>query len=124
MKKPAKSGKIERIEFIINETPVTDFTISLNEKIKSPELPNPGGITFKGITVNNIQSDTTLPPLPEEDQLKQELNPNILETITRLSEIAKDDLNYLDLQTLVFMEIYLNQYMLIEESNLGMKLRN
>jgi len=65
----------QRIEFIINETPVTDITISLNEKIKSPELPNPGGITFKGITVNNIQSDTTLPPLPEEDQLKQELNP-------------------------------------------------
>ena len=31
--------------------------------------------------------------------IKQELNPNILETITRLSEIAKDDLNYLDLQT-------------------------
>lgn len=31
--------------------------------------------------------------------IKKELNPNILETITRLSEIAKDDLNYLDLQT-------------------------
>lgn len=31
--------------------------------------------------------------------VKEELNPNILETITRLSEIAKDDLNYLDLQT-------------------------
>ncbi|MBR3614098.1 MAG: tRNA lysidine(34) synthetase TilS [Clostridia bacterium] len=31
--------------------------------------------------------------------IKQELNPNILETITRLSEIAKDDLNYLDSQT-------------------------
>ena len=31
--------------------------------------------------------------------VKEELNPNILEAITRLSEIAKDDLNYLDLQT-------------------------
>lgn len=31
--------------------------------------------------------------------IKKELNPNILETITRLSEIAKDDLNYLDEQT-------------------------
>ena len=31
--------------------------------------------------------------------IKEELNPNILETITRLSEIVKDDLNYLDIQT-------------------------
>ena len=31
--------------------------------------------------------------------IKEELNPNIVETITRLSGIAKDDLNYLDLQT-------------------------
>jgi tRNA(Ile)-lysidine synthase len=31
--------------------------------------------------------------------IKQELNPNIIETITRLSLIAKDDLNYLDIQT-------------------------
>lgn len=31
--------------------------------------------------------------------IKQELNPNIIETITRLSLIAKDDINYLDIQT-------------------------
>ena len=31
--------------------------------------------------------------------VKEELNPNFLETITRLSEIAKDDLEYLELQT-------------------------
>lgn len=31
--------------------------------------------------------------------IKKELNPNILETIIRLSEIAKDDLDYLDSQT-------------------------
>jgi len=31
--------------------------------------------------------------------IKKELNPNILETIIRLSEIAKDDLDYLDAQT-------------------------
>ena len=31
--------------------------------------------------------------------IKDELNPNIIETITRLSEIAKDDINYLDIQT-------------------------
>ena len=31
--------------------------------------------------------------------IKEELSPNIVETITRLSGIAKDDLNYLDLQT-------------------------
>lgn len=31
--------------------------------------------------------------------IKEELNPNIIEAITRLSSIAKDDLNYLDIQT-------------------------
>ena len=31
--------------------------------------------------------------------IKEELNPNIIETITRLSLIAKDDINYLDSQT-------------------------
>lgn len=31
--------------------------------------------------------------------IKNELNPNIVETITRLSQIAKDDLNYLEMQT-------------------------
>lgn len=31
--------------------------------------------------------------------IKKELNPNIIETITRLSLIAKDDINYLDAET-------------------------
>ena len=31
--------------------------------------------------------------------LKKELNPNIVETLNRLSEIVKDDLNYLNIQT-------------------------
>lgn len=44
--------------------------------------------------------------------IKEEFNPNILETITRLSEIAKDDLNYLDNQT---KEAY--NEMCIEEKN-------
>ena len=44
--------------------------------------------------------------------IKEEFNPNILETITRLSEITKDDLNYLDNQT---KEAY--NEMCIEEKN-------
>lgn len=31
--------------------------------------------------------------------IKNELNPNIIDTITRLSEIARDDIEYLDMQT-------------------------
>ncbi len=31
--------------------------------------------------------------------IKKELNPNIIDTISRLSEIAKQDINYLDIQT-------------------------
>lgn len=43
--------------------------------------------------------------------IKRELNPNIIETINRLSIIAKDDLNYLELQT----EVAYNN-MLLEEN--------
>ncbi len=43
--------------------------------------------------------------------IKKELNPNIIETINRLSSITKDDLNYLELQTKV---AYNN--MLLEEN--------
>lgn len=45
--------------------------------------------------------------------VKKELNPNFLETITRLSDIAKDDLDYLEIQTK-------NAYkdMCIEEKNI------
>lgn len=45
--------------------------------------------------------------------IKEELNPNIIEAITRLSNIAKDDLNYLDMQT----EVAYNS-MCLEEKNL------
>lgn len=51
----------QKIEFSIAESPVEDITIALNEQSRTPELPYPGGITFKGITLQNIQSDTTLP---------------------------------------------------------------
>lgn len=51
--------------------------------------------------------------------IKKELNPNILETITRLSDIAKDDLNYLDLQT----ELAYNQ-MCLEEKNITKNVYN
>lgn len=45
--------------------------------------------------------------------IKKELNPNFLETITRLSEIAKDDLEYLECQTKLAYE-----YMCLEEKNI------
>ncbi len=45
--------------------------------------------------------------------IKKELNPNIIDTISRLSDIVKDDLNYLDIQT---KEAYNN--MCIEEKNI------
>ena len=51
--------------------------------------------------------------------IKKELNPNVLETITRLSEIAKDDLYYLDLQT----EFAYND-MCLEEKNITKNVYN
>ncbi len=51
--------------------------------------------------------------------IKEELNPNIIETITRLSLIAKDDINYLDIET---ERAYNN--MCIEEKNLSKQVYN
>lgn len=51
--------------------------------------------------------------------IKEELNPNIIDTITRLSLIARDDINYLDFQT---QKVYNN--MCIEEKNLNSEVYN
>lgn len=51
--------------------------------------------------------------------IKEELNSNIIETITRLSLIAKDDINYLDIQT---KKAYDN--MCVEEKNLNNQVYN
>jgi tRNA(Ile)-lysidine synthase len=45
--------------------------------------------------------------------IKEEFNPNIIESITRLSNIVKDDLNYLEIQT---QKAY--ESMCVEEKNL------
>lgn len=65
----------QRIEFTIAENKVDDITTALNEQARSPVLPGPWGITFKGITVNNIQSDTTLPPNSTAQQIREPLLP-------------------------------------------------
>ncbi len=51
--------------------------------------------------------------------IKEELNPNIIETITRLSLIARDDINYLDIQTKIAYD-----KMCIEEKNLTEEVYN
>ena len=48
--------------------------------------------------------------------IKREINPNIIETINRLSDIVKDDVNYLNIQT----EIAYNN-MCLEENNIFLK---
>lgn len=49
------------IQFSIGQMDVADITTGLNEAAQGPVLPSAGGINFKGIRVDNIQSDTTLP---------------------------------------------------------------
>ncbi|MBR4387088.1 MAG: flagellar filament capping protein FliD [Treponema sp.] len=49
------------IEFTIDAKQTQDITVAINNRIQHPVLPDPGFITFKGITVENDQSDTTLP---------------------------------------------------------------
>ncbi|MBR5580577.1 MAG: flagellar filament capping protein FliD [Treponema sp.] len=51
----------QRIEFSIGQADVADITTALNEAAQEPVLPGPGGINFKGIRIDNFQSDTTLP---------------------------------------------------------------
>ena len=65
----------QRIDFSITASTVEDITIKLNERSNAPELPEPGKITFRGVTVNNIQSDTTLPQDFFEKQTREPLNP-------------------------------------------------
>ncbi|MBO5137196.1 MAG: flagellar filament capping protein FliD [Spirochaetaceae bacterium] len=65
----------QRIEFAITESQVEDITTALNERVLSPQLPSAGGITFKGITVYNIQSDTTLPTNKEPQAPAEVLSP-------------------------------------------------
>ncbi len=50
----------QRIEFSVAQADVADITTALNEASQEPVLPGPGGINFKGIRIDNIQSDTTL----------------------------------------------------------------
>ncbi|MBO5237106.1 MAG: flagellar filament capping protein FliD [Spirochaetaceae bacterium] len=69
------SDSNQKIEFSINSTQVEDITTAINEQSKSPELPYPGGITFKNITVHNIQSDTTLSTTVAENKPKDPLYP-------------------------------------------------
>ncbi len=73
--KSVSSDPNQRIDFSLSSTEVEDITIKLNEKLNAPELPDAGRITFKGITVNNIQSDTTLPQNLFEQQTKEPLLP-------------------------------------------------
>ena len=49
------------IEFTIDAKETPDLTVEINNRLQQPLLPDPGFITFKGITVENDQSDTTLP---------------------------------------------------------------
>ena len=55
----------QRIEFSVLENQVEDITKELNDVARSPELPQPGGITFQGIRVENLPSDTTLSDIPK-----------------------------------------------------------
>lgn len=55
-----KENSNERLEFTFTPHQVTDITVELNNRLRKPELPDPGSAGFAGITVNNKQSETTL----------------------------------------------------------------
>jgi flagellar hook-associated protein 2 len=55
------------LSFTLAEEAADDITAALNNKLISPELPNPAAPEFQGIVVENAQSETLLakPVLPE-----------------------------------------------------------
>lgn len=62
-----------KIEFNLSAKKVTDITLAINTSRGSPEMPDAGAISFKGISVSNEKSDTgiaqgqarEMPPLQE-----------------------------------------------------------
>ena len=55
------------VEFTVKTVPVEDITIAWNNRPTGPVLPFPGNIEFKDVTINNEESDTTLPPEPPKE---------------------------------------------------------
>lgn len=53
------------ITFSLADSDTYDIIDELNGQQNEPVLPNPGGISYKGVTVSNNPSDTTLPPYTE-----------------------------------------------------------
>jgi flagellar hook-associated protein 2 len=56
-----KTDPNQTVEFTLAQSTVDDITDSINKKNGSPTLPSPGGIEYKGVSVSNNQSDTSLP---------------------------------------------------------------
>jgi flagellar hook-associated protein 2 len=63
-----KNDPSQTVEFTFTRKDTTDITEALNKKATGPELPSPGGIEFKGVSVSNNQSDTTLSAVKQEDR--------------------------------------------------------
>ncbi|WP_407425951.1 flagellar filament capping protein FliD [Treponema sp.] len=57
----------ENFEFSFSQQEVEDITEALNiKRTTRPELPEAGKATFETITVQNEQSETNLPPVPQD----------------------------------------------------------
>ncbi|NLM00455.1 MAG: flagellar filament capping protein FliD [Treponema sp.] len=55
----------QKIEFSISSKEVPDVTIASNSTFNEPVLPDAQNVTFKGITIWNENSETTLPKAPK-----------------------------------------------------------
>ena len=62
-----KNNPSQKIEFTLKENKTADITEKINHNPRGPLLPLPGEINFKGITVQNNQSDPALPPSKNEN---------------------------------------------------------
>ncbi|MFA6936611.1 MAG: flagellar filament capping protein FliD [Treponema sp.] len=63
-----KSNLNNKIEFTYSEKSTEDITTSINNKASGPSIPLSGGIEFKGVSVDNNQSETTLSQISEEEK--------------------------------------------------------
>jgi flagellar hook-associated protein 2 len=55
------------VEFTLAAVPVPDITAEINEMLKRPVLPDTGKIDFGGVTVENGNSETSLPAPPFQE---------------------------------------------------------
>ena len=94
-----KSNPNNKIEFTYSEKSTEDITTSINNKASGPSIPLSGGIEFKGVSVDNNQSETTLSPISEEEKTPVVPISNGSTIFVKNADGTEEEVNTSDFQT-------------------------